>query len=148
MAWLCLIYSEYFTRLLITSLNFIYSVANVRYRYYSYINIIAYLCLIYYIFIKFYNTSFEEYSENVVNSKKKEIINEEVQNIKKELMGKTDIENNCIKTKDFFELKEKYEKELEKVEDKLENLKGNKEKVVNKEEVQEKVKEEKELEIE
>lgn len=93
-------------------------------------------------------TDFEEYSENVVNSKKKEIINEEVQNIKKELMEKTDIENNCIKTKDFFELKEKYEKELEKVEDKLENLKGNKEKVVNKEEVQEKVKEEKELEIE
>jgi hypothetical protein len=93
-------------------------------------------------------TDFEEYSENVVNSKKKEIINEEVQSIKKELMGKTDIENNCIKTKDFFELKEKYEKELEKVEDKLENLKGNKEKVVNKEEVQEKVKEEKELEIE
>lgn len=93
-------------------------------------------------------TDFEEYSENVVNSKKKEIINEEVQNIKKELMEKTDIENNFIKTKDFFELKEKYEKELEKVEDKLENLKGNKEKVVNKEEVQEKVKEEKELEIE
>jgi hypothetical protein len=93
-------------------------------------------------------TGFEEYSENVVNSKKKEIINEEVQNIKKELMEKTDIENNCIKTKDFFELKEKYEKELEKVEDKLENLKGNKEKIVNKEEVQEKVKEEKELEIE
>lgn len=93
-------------------------------------------------------TDFEEYSENVVNSKKKEIINEEVQSIKKELMGKTDIENNCIKTKDFFELKEKYKKELEKVEDKLENLKGNKEKVVNKEEVQEKVKEEKELEIE
>ena len=93
-------------------------------------------------------TDFEEYSENVVNSKKKEIINEEVQSIKKELMGKTDIENNCIKTKDFFELKEKYEKELEKVEDKLENLKENKEKVVNKEEVQEKVKEEKELEIE
>lgn len=93
-------------------------------------------------------TDFEEYSENVVNSKKKEIINEEVQSIKKELMGKTDIENNCIKTKDFFELKEKYEKELEKVEDKLENLKGNKEKVVNKEEVQEKIKEEKELEIE
>lgn len=93
-------------------------------------------------------TDFEEYSENVVNSKKKEIINEEVQSIKKELMGKTDIENNFIKTKDFFELKEKYEKELEKVEDKLENLKGNKEKVVNKEEVQEKVKEEKELEIE
>lgn len=93
-------------------------------------------------------TGFEEYSENVVNSKKKEIINEEVQNIKKELMEKTDLENNCIKTKDFFELKEKYEKELEKVEDKLENLKGNKEKVVNKEEVQEKVKEEKELEIE
>lgn len=93
-------------------------------------------------------TDFEEYSENVVNSKKKEIINEEIQNIKKELMEKTDIENNCIKTKDFFELKEKYEKELEKVEDKLENLKGNKEKVVNKEEVQEKVKEEKELEIE
>lgn len=93
-------------------------------------------------------TGFEEYSENVVNSKKKEIINEEVQNIKKELMEKTDIENNCIKTKDFFELKEKYEKELEKVEDKLENLKGNKEKIVNKEEVQDKVKEEKELEIE
>lgn len=93
-------------------------------------------------------TNFEEYSENVVNSKKKEIINEEVQSIKKELMKKTDIENNFIKTKDFFELKEKYEKELEKVEDKLENLKGNKEKVVNKEEVQEKVKEEKELEIE
>ena len=93
-------------------------------------------------------TDFEEYSENVVNSKKKEIINEEVQNIKKELMEKTDIENNCIKTKDFFELKEKYEKELEKVEDKLENLKGNKEKIVNKEEVQDKVKEEKELEIE
>lgn len=93
-------------------------------------------------------TDFEEYSENVVNSKKKEIINEEVQSIKKELMKKTDIENNFIKTKDFFELKEKYEKELEKVEDKLENLKGNKEKVVNKEEVQEKVKEEKELEIE
>lgn len=93
-------------------------------------------------------TGFEEYSENVVNSKKKEIINEEVQSIKKELMEKTDIENNCIKTKDFFELKEKYEKKLEKVEDKLENLKGNKEKVVNKEEVQEKVKEEKELEIE
>ena len=93
-------------------------------------------------------TGFEEYSENVVNSKKKEIINEEVQNIKKELMEKTDIENNCIKTKDFFELKEKYEKELEKVEDKLENLKGNKEKIVSKEEVQDKVKEEKELEIE
>ena len=93
-------------------------------------------------------TDFEEYSENVVNSKKKEIINEEVQSIKKELMKKTDIENNFIKTKDFFKLKEKYEKELEKVEDKLENLKGNKEKVVNKEEVQEKVKEEKELEIE
>lgn len=93
-------------------------------------------------------TDFEEYSENVVNSKKKEIINEEVQSIKKELMGKTDIENNCIKTKDFFELKEKYEKELEKVEEKLENLKGNKEKVINKEEVQEKIKEEKELEIE
>ena len=93
-------------------------------------------------------TDFEEYSENVVNSKKKEIIDKEVQSIKKELMEKTDIENNCIKTKDFFELKEKYEKELEKVEDKLENLKGNKEKVVNKEEVQEKVKEEKELEIE
>lgn len=93
-------------------------------------------------------TDFEEYSENVVNSKKKEIINEEVQSIKKELMEKTDIENNCIKTKDFFELKEKYEKELEKVEDKLENLKGNKEKAVNKEEVQEKVKEENELEIE
>ena len=93
-------------------------------------------------------TDFEEYSENVVNSKKKEIINEEVQSIKKELMKKTDIENNFIKTKDFFELKEKYEKELEKVEDKLENLKGNKEKVVNKEEIQEKVKEEKELEIE
>lgn len=93
-------------------------------------------------------TNFEEYSENVVNSKKKEIINEEVQSIKKELMKKTDIENNFIKTKDFFELKEKYEKELEKVEDKLENLKGNKEKAVNKEEVQEKVKEEKELEIE
>lgn len=93
-------------------------------------------------------TNFEEYSENVVNSKKKEIIDKEVQSIKKELMEKTDIENNCIKTKDFFELKEKYEKELEKVEDKLENLKGNKEKVINKEEVQEKVKEEKELEIE
>ena len=93
-------------------------------------------------------TDFEEYSENVVNSKKKEIIDKEVQSIKKELMEKTDIENNCIKTKDFFELKEKYEKELEKVEDKLENLKGNKEKAVNKEEVQEKVKEEKELEIE
>ena len=31
-------------------------------------------------------TGFEEYSENVVNSKKKEIINEEVQNIKKELI--------------------------------------------------------------
>lgn len=93
-------------------------------------------------------TDFEEYSENVVNSKKKEIIDKEVQSIKKELMEKTDIENNFIKTKDFFELKEKYEKELEKVEDKLENLKGNKEKVVNKEEVQEKVKEEKELEIE
>lgn len=93
-------------------------------------------------------TDFEEYSENVVNSKKKEIIDEEVQSIKKELMEKTDIENNFIKTKDFFELKEKYEKELEKVEDKLENLKGNKEKAVNKEEVQEKVKEEKELEIE
>lgn len=93
-------------------------------------------------------TGFEEYSENVVNSKKKEIINEEVQNIKKELMEKTDIENNYIKTKDFFELKEKYEKELEKVENKLENLKGNKEKIINKEEVQEKVKEEKELEIE
>lgn len=93
-------------------------------------------------------TDFEEYSENVINSKKKEIINKEVQNIKKELMEKTDIENNFIKTKDFFELKEKYEKELEKVEDKLENLKGNKEKVVSQEEVQEKVKEEKELEIE
>lgn len=93
-------------------------------------------------------TDFEEYSENVVNSKKKEIIDKEVQSIKKELMEKTDIENNCIKTKNFFELKEKYEKELEKVEDKLENLKGNKEKAVNKEEVQEKVKEEKELEIE
>lgn len=93
-------------------------------------------------------TDFEEYSENVVNSKKKEIIDEEVQSIKKELMEKTDIENNFIKTKDFFQLKEKYEKELEKVEDKLENLKGNKEKVVNKEEVQEKVKEENELEIE
>ena len=93
-------------------------------------------------------TDFEEYSENVVNSKKKEIIDKEVQSIKKELMEKTDIENNCIKTKDFFELKEKYEKELEKVEDKLENLKGNKEKAVNKEEVQEKVKKEKELEIE
>lgn len=93
-------------------------------------------------------TGFEEYSENIVNLKKKEIINEEVQNIKKELMKKTDIENNCIKTKDFFELKEKYEKELEKVEDKLENLKGNKEKIVSKEEVQDKVKEEKELEIE
>ena len=93
-------------------------------------------------------TGFEEYSENIVNLKKKEIINEEVQNIKKELMEKTDIENNCIKTKDFFELKEKYEKELEKVEDKLENLKGNKEKIVSKEEVQDKVKEEKELEIE
>lgn len=93
-------------------------------------------------------TDFEEYSENVVNSKKKEIIDKEVQSIKKELMEKTDIENNCIKTKDFFELKEKYEKELEKVEDKLEDLKGNKEKAINKEEVQEKVKEEKELEIE
>lgn len=93
-------------------------------------------------------TDFEEYSENVVNSKKKEIIDKEVQSIKKELMEKTDIENNFIKTKDFFELKEKYEKELEKVEEKLENLKGNKEKVINKEEVQEKVKEENELEIE
>ena len=93
-------------------------------------------------------TDFEEYSENVVNSKKKEIIDKEVQSIKKELMEKTDIENNFIKTKDFFELKEKYEKELEKVEEKLENLKGNKEKVINKEEVQEKIKEEKELEIE
>lgn len=92
-------------------------------------------------------TDFEEYSENVVNSKKKEIIDKEVQSIKKELMEKTDIENNFIKTKDFFELKEKYEKELEKVEDKLENLKGNKEKAVNKKEVQEKIKEEKELEI-
>ena len=53
---------------------------------------------------------------------------------------------------DFFgyEGKMTYENQSSglRTEDKLENLKGNKEKAVNKEEVQEKVKEEKELEIE
>ena len=41
-------------------------------------------------------TDFEEYSENVVNSKKKEIIDKEVQSIKKELMQRESYQQKIL----------------------------------------------------
>ena len=79
-------------------------------------------------------TNFEDYCEEIIDIKKKEIIDKEVQEIKEELKEKIDIDNNCIKTKSFFELKEKYQEDFENKEKELKELKGIKEKNMNSEE--------------